>query len=154
MACQSDIDVYFASKKQFEKYTSAIDRHIIEYGLNIHNKIVTENAITLDLKGPNGDQFKLQLIKKNFYPDAQSVIDDFDITVCQIAWDGSNLVVGKDFITDLKNKKLRFYKISPQSHKRLVKYMSYGYEPDNQTFKELMLSSDIDWDKTGADHYA
>lgn len=146
-ACASDIDVYFRNQKQ---YDASLDWIIKNH--QIYNRIDSTNAVTLTLQA--GTLFNIQLIKKDFYQSAEDIINDFDISVCQIVWDGEKLIVGNNFVNDAAKKVLRFINFNPNSHKRLLKYICYGYEPAADTIEKLIHSPIIDWQLMGSDHYA
>ena len=146
-ACTSDIDVYFRNQKQ---YDTSLDWIVKNH--QIYNRIDSANAVTLTLQA--GTLFNIQLIKKAFYQSAEDIINDFDISVCQIVWDGKKLTVGKHFVNDAARKVLRFINFNSNSHKRMLKYMCYGYEPAADTIEKLIHSSIIDWQLMGSDHYA
>ena len=150
--CQtkSDIDVYFNDEKYWQRTVQIIKNDSKFNPAMTHS---TVNAATFNMSY-NCQAWKVQLIRKNFYQKIEHVIDDFDISVCKIAFDGNRVVMGPTFARDVANRVLRFDKISPQSHKRLIKYMCYGYRPLDNTIENLVNSLDIDWEATGTDHYA
>jgi hypothetical protein len=100
-----------------------------------------------------GKIWYVQLIRKNFYPTLEAVLDDFDITVCKIGYDGEQVITRSTFVDDVATRTLRFDTISPMSHKRLIKYMAYGYEPAPSVIADLIASENIDWETKGSDHY-
>ena len=154
LPCTTDIDVYFKSHQQFDRVYDFIVRE--QKMFNVMDQHKTKNAITLALNSPTLDRSlpKVQLINKQFFKSTEEIIDTFDITVCQIAWDGNKLTVGEHFVQDVAERNLRFSSFSPASHKRLLKYMCYGYEPVAGCIEELIESKDIDWETKGSDHYA
>lgn len=132
---ESDIDVWFRDKEQFEKVQSQFQ---------FMNKAAeTENAITynVDVTSKNG-RTKIQLIRNRFYESAQAVIDSFDISVCQLATDGNCFILGPMTAKDVREKNLRFVgRLKPEMLKRYVKYTAYGYrDVENQI--EVMLGMD------------
>lgn len=143
--CTTDIDVYFANQAQYNWVEAEAKR----YGSLV---IETANAATYRITGTQN--WTVQLIKKQFYAKLTDVIDRFDITVCQIGWDGKRVTVGKHFVHDVDNRLLRFNNITTQSHKRLVKYMCYGYTPVEGCIEQLVNHANIDWEAKGNDHYA
>ena len=154
LPCTTDIDVYFNSHRQFTMVYDYIVHN--QKMFNVTDQHKTANAITLTLNSPTLERSlpKVQLINKQFFNSTQEIIDTFDITVCQIAWDGSGLTVGNHFVQDVAERNLRFSKFSPASHKRLLKYICYGYEPVEGCIEDLVDSEDIDWETKGSDHYA
>lgn len=146
--CTTDIDVYFANEQQF----SAVEQKFRNFKSS--ELIATsKNALTFSVVHAV-EKWTVQIIRKQFYPSLKAVISDFDITVCQIGWDGDKITVGKNFVHDVANRVLRFQNISPQSHKRLVKYMCYGFKPVDNCIEKLIQSNNIDWLSKGSDHYA
>lgn len=151
--CATDIDLYFRNRKQLEKFEPEFRQAVSSYNGGIYNEIQSDNARTL-VAEIDSRKFKVQLIWKEFFDSPKSVIDSFDITVCQIAWDGQQVYYTSSFVNDFAKRQLRFHNINHQSHKRLVKYMVYGYELDNESLKQLINSDKVDWDAKGNDHYA
>lgn len=152
----SDIDVYFHSRFHMESFKdnfehSAMFKEQASYAI----KSTSDNALTYGVTDIKTDKkWNVQLIKKNFQSNLEAVLDDFDITVCKIGFDGNRVVVRSTFARDEKYKLLKFDNVNPQSHKRLVKYMAYGYQPAHHTFEQVCNSDNIDWTLTGTDHYA
>lgn len=149
--CSTDIDVYFKNAEQYRDTKDFFLTNLYKYGFSILTNFESENAYTINISD-SARRFKVQFIKK-FCRSASDLLDNFDITVCQIAWDGKNIFIGKHFIEDLADKRLRFNIFSSSSHKRLVKYMCYGYLPDANTINALLASPSINWDIKGNDHY-
>ncbi len=113
----------------------------------------TENAVTYTLAitdknreiDENFPVWKIQLIKRRYYDTVTEVIDDFDITVCQIAVDSFiKPVASKLFAEDVAARRLRFNKLSPGSAKRLIKYWTYGYTPSDDTLQLVMDYPELD----------
>ena len=146
--CTTDIDVYFTNEKQF----SAVEQNLRNFKFS-ELISTSKNALTFAITRSD-EKWTIQIIRKQFYPSLKSVISDFDITVCQIGWDGNKITVGEHFVRDVADRVLRFDNFSPQSHKRLVKYMCYGYKPVDNCIEELIENINIDWHTKGSDHYA
>lgn len=152
----SDIDLYFTNHAHYEIFKEKVlERTSSDVDVVCRTVTTSDNAITYRVTNTKtGKEWTVQLIKKSYYSNVQSVIDDFDITVCKIAFDFDKVFTSSTFAIDERNKELRFDNVSPQSHKRLVKYMSYGYQPTPETFELVCNSKNVDWTLTGADHYA
>jgi hypothetical protein len=107
----------------------------------------SQQAITYEFTGfrSDGSTIKVQLIKIKIYEDTQALFNTFDISVCMVATDGIRWIVGEHFLQDLANNKLRMIKINNSSVKRLVKYWSYGYIPDDTLLQTLIDDKDIEW---------
>jgi len=145
----ADIDVFCASRQQYDT--------LFRKATSYRNSSIThqsENAATITMNSFYGNQYKLQLICKQYYDSAEQVIDGFDITVCQIliARD-ENLVLkfafGKNTINDIKNKRLRLAydgDIKQVQIRRVIKYIAYGYVPDSSLLNKIQKSGgSIDW---------
>lgn len=133
-----DVDVYFFSEKDWIRCHDRFDA-------DIKNKqtFVSTNASTFTVD----NKYKIQLIKTQFSKDPYEIINNFDISVCKIATDGYKWYLGENFAQDLKNRVLRFDKVTSKFLKRYIKYQIYGFEPI-QTLEELanLCSEDAIWD--------
>jgi hypothetical protein len=152
----TDIDLYFYSPMQYERFKKEFENSdLFRYHGSYTVQSTSNNALTYRAHDRRIDRsWTVQLVKKNFYPTIESVLDDFDITVCKIGYYSNRVVTRSTFIDDVATKTLRFDNINPQSHKRLVKYMCYGYEPSQTEFEKICLSESIDWTARGDDHYS
>ncbi len=169
----SDIDLFFYSEKDFDKmnelFASAYEIEITAvdtalFGLPamakatpkykktnsdivVTEKHASENAITysVTISGSPHPVWKVQLIKRRFYNTIDDVINDFDITVCQIATDSYNkIVTGQHFAEDVAAKRLRFTNMTPSSAKRLIKYWTYGFTPTDEDVQSVIDCPDLD----------
>lgn len=122
----SDLDVFCRSPKQAG---DAIDR--IKSWNRYHKKAETANATTFEYWNKDNDsRWTIQVITKKFYNNMQEVVDNFDISVCQIATDGESWLLGKHTAKDIREKNLRMVEpLHPDALKRLTKYWIYGYRP-------------------------
>lgn len=172
LPADSDIDLYFKSENDFNKLNDALtaayetdEFEVIEPGhfalfsaakkktkklfaedVTVEHKHSTNNAITYTVSiDKDHPTWKIQLIKRNYYNTVKDVIDDFDITVCQIALDNIvEPVVGPQFAEDVAAKRLRFNKVTPGSAKRLIKYWTYGYIPSDNTLQLVIDYPELD----------
>lgn len=135
---QSDIDVFCKTQEQ----SNLLMDHLSELSsCTIESE--TENAITFQFVPESGIMWKIQIIIRNFFERAEDVIDAFDITVCKIVTDGNSILLGKNTAADVRKKVLKFTGIPKKSDvKRLVKYWTYGYRPDQDTLK--FITDNID----------
>jgi hypothetical protein len=132
-----DIDVFFANQQQFDELSEIVTKRLSGYIL-----FNSEHALTLKAYVNNLD-YKVQLIKK-FRPSLADLLDNFDITVCKIATDGEYWVKGQDFDRDLAARALVLHnELRPDSIKRVVKYMLYGYEPSNELLDQIYNNADL-----------
>jgi len=123
---ENDIDIFCSSEEQAN---SVIER-IKSYG-RYSTKFESENAVTLSYHDKKGDKYwTLQIIKRRYFMSLQDVIDNFDISVCQIGTCGNNWLLGKNTARDIRERNLRMnVPLQPDAAKRLVKYWTYGYRP-------------------------
>jgi len=139
---EHDIDIWFPTVESMNKFRMNID---------YHPKFDTAYASTYLISNT-----KVQIIKKPYRTNIDesteknvlNLLDNFDITVCQIATDGDTWYYSDNFINDLKNKYLRMTKINENSIKRLFKYWSYGYQPDDELIKNIIANPKTIWDYT------
>lgn len=160
--CDSDVDIFFRTEKGMQRMVDKMNEksyHIncFSNGIDpsrysIYNTASTENAFTFKIESSERS-WDVQLVKREYFGTAAAVIDNFDITVCQIATDGKDTAVGEYFARDVRSRRLRFHKISKGSAKRLVKYWCYGYEPTDAEICAVTNSEGLLW-TAGDDEYA
>lgn len=122
---ENDIDIFCRSPKQVQE---VIDR-IKSYG-RYSTKYDSENAVTLRYHSKEDKYWTLQIVKRKFFNDMQEVIDNFDITVCQVGTDGHYWSLANNTAKDIRERNLRMnMPLHPDAAKRLLKYWTYGYRP-------------------------
>lgn len=136
----SDYDVFFATQRQFDETFGRLMRN------NANMVYNSENAITLQIT-IDSMQRTIQLIRKKWFESASAVIENFDFTICQLATDGSELVLGATTAQDINDKRIALCKvIQPDIVKRIVKYVTYGYEPSPALMQEILdREDDFTW---------
>jgi hypothetical protein len=125
----SDIDVFCNSAEQAQQ----IIEHVKSWG-RYSNKFTSDNATTLDYYAKDNSQSRrdwtIQIITKRYYNNMQEIIDGFDLSVCQVATDGTSWLLGPQTARDIRERNLRMeMPLMPDALKRLVKYWTYGYRP-------------------------
>ena len=174
----SDIDLIFHSEKDFDKmnnlFSNAYEiktpddpamcgffdmlKPIYKKTANdilITERHASENAITysVTMSGASHPLWKIQLINRRYYDTMEEVINDFDISVCQIATDSYNKVVtGKHFAEDVAARRLRFVNTTPSSAKRLIKYWTYGFTPTDEDIQSVIDCPDLDLSRRDGDY--
>ncbi len=124
---ENDIDVCCANAIQ----AGEVVERVKAYGRD-HVKFQSENAITLSYhnKEDYSRNWTIQIITRRYFSSLQEVIDNFDITVCQIGTDGNGWTLGQSTARDIREKNLRMHQpLQPDALKRMVKYWTYGYRP-------------------------
>lgn len=141
----SDWDIWFSSYEQFDKTKDILTTHN-------PNFYQTKNALTFTITY-NNVKYKVQLIYVNFFNSPDEIINQFDITVCQMVTDGYTLTLGPDTAIDLKKKRLRttYNNFKPTLLKRIIKYMVYGYTPSVELMNQIKQIQD--WDTDNDDGY-
>lgn len=141
---ENDIDVFCANARQAQDVISRIK----SYG-RYTVKHESENAVTLDYwrKDDYGNRWTIQVITRRYFANVQEVIDNFDITVCEIATCGNEWVLGKFTARDIREKNLRFKQpLAADAAKRLIKYWVYGYRPVPGTIEAIQNNPEGRWE--------
>lgn len=135
-----DIDLWFKTREDAE----AMTKYLCEKQDPVFK---TDNADTFEIDR-NSKIYKVQVIRRHVYDNVNDLLDRFDITVCKVATDGNHWWIGRHFITDLKDRRLRFTSFKPEMVRRMVKYMVYGYTPDDATLQQIINDPRVKWDYT------
>lgn len=129
MIGQSDWDIWFQSRSQFDDAVAKLERLI---GCELKHR--SNNAITYSINGES-----VQLIKRNFYPSVTKLIESFDMTVCQFATDGDTIKTSDLAIGDSNKHIIRLTKdvTKPGIMKRITKYVIYGFRPTQELLDDI-----------------
>lgn len=129
-----DVDFFFRDQDQFDRIVSILpalgDDYRIYYDSN--------NAVTYKIQLRSGEDVKVQAIRKNFYPDAMSLLADFDFNISQFVSDGVQMFTTEASLEDIKSNRLRLNISSKKQLNplRVLKHVAYGFEPDPELFIE------------------
>lgn len=134
----SDFDFFFRDADQVSEFTAALDRLGMEK--------VKETEHHVHFRGRVGDSalpIDVQCIRFAFYADAQAVIDSFDFTICQFAFDGQDIAFGTYSLWDLGRKRLAVHKVTfpVSSMRRVLKYASQGFKACNGCLATLLRAT-------------
>jgi hypothetical protein len=134
----SDFDFFFRDADQLDRFKVALEAK----GFTLFR----ESEHHLHYRGYiEGDPLMrdVQLIRFQFYWNAAQVIDSFDFTICQAAFDGSVLTVGDFTLWDLGRKRLAVNRITfpVSSMRRLLKYTRQGFYACNGALNELLRAT-------------
>ena len=137
----NDYDLFFKNKAALE-LTKA---HFESLGYDLifecpKGELFTyrKKASIFDLIGPT----KVQLISKFFYDGPEDLIDSFDFTATQWAYDGENVHTTVQTIKDTKNKMLRLHKLTfpAATMNRVGKYKHLkGYKVPQDFFVDFLF---------------
>ncbi len=148
---ENDIDVFCCNSRQA---IEVIDR-IKSYG-RFFVKFQSENAVTIEYinKENRNLSWTIQVITRRYFSSLQEIIDNFDLTVCQIGTCGAEWLLGENTAQDIRERNLRFVgELAPQAVKRLVKYWTYGYRPVPGTLESIQENSNTCWNYTPEEDY-
>lgn len=136
----ADVDVFFKNKEQFEQFVSAISLSSLFSNYKIESTIYSEWHCTLTIKYMD-TEWKIQCVTFKYFDNIEELFKSFDINVCRIAYDGTNVVYADGVLNDINNNKLRFNQGSiyypSVTLKRLVKYVKMGYDVEDVDLKLL-----------------
>jgi hypothetical protein len=105
----------------------------------------SENAVTYQL-----GNYKVQLIRRAYYPTVDDVFKSFDFTCCQVAVDKELQAYGPG-VDDAKNNKLKLNHYDNKAFlARYAKYVGYGYVMDPEEFLEIIERKDINYEFDGS----
>lgn len=149
---ESDFDFFFRDADQLKSFGKRLEAR----GL----KRVRETDHHIEYRGPVGDSKlsrDIQLIRFTYYQTAEEVIESFDYTICQFAFDGETVTCGEFSLWDLGRKRLAVHRITypVASMRRLLKYATQGFTAcpgalatilrETATRPELMLQLDVQY---------
>lgn len=150
---KNDIDVFCAGAVQAQ---NLIER-IKSYG-RFHIKAETENAVTIEhnKKGEGwGNGWSIQIITKRYYSSLREVVDNFDITVCQVGTTGNEWVLGEHTARDIRERNLRMIvPLQPDAVKRMTKYWVYGYRPVPGLLEQIQNNPIARWQFNPSEDYS
>jgi hypothetical protein len=136
----ADVDVFFKNKEQFEKFVYDLSVSSVTAGYNIESTIYSEWHCTLTIKYMDVD-WKIQCVTFKYFDSIEELFKSFDINVCRIAYDGTNVVYEDGILNQINNNKLKFNEGSiyypSVTLKRLVKYVKMGYDIEDVDLKLL-----------------
>lgn len=148
---ENDIDVFCANAKQAADVVELIK----SYG-RYSVKFESENAVTLSYWNKDDPMRKwtIQVITRRYFGSLQSVIDNFDITVCEVGTAGNEWLLGPRTAQDIRERNLRFkMPLQPDALKRLTKYWAYGYRPVEGTIEAIQDNPVAKWQFSETEDY-
>lgn len=134
----SDLDYFFKDADQLSAFVADLEKRGFEKVRETEHHVQYRGRI-----GDSGLPVDIQCIRFAFYADAAAVIDSFDFTICQFAFDGENLTVGEYALWDLGRKRLAVHKITypVSSMRRVLKYASQGFKACNGCLQTLLRAT-------------
>ena len=138
---EHDVDVWFSSAAAKDAMLASLMANKNFHRCNVI--FTTENADTLECD-INDRSYRVQLVKKS-YEAITDLLESFDISVCKIATDGKSWILGENFAQDLKMRRLRVVSYHPKILRRVMKYWTYGFQPDDLVLQKIIQSDNIEW---------
>lgn len=137
----NDIDVWFGSRHQFDDIT----KRLLDT-FNAYESFSSDNATTYQV-----GEYKVQLIRRNFYKSVNDVFNDFDFTCCQVAVDKDMRPYGPG-LQDATNMILKLNKYDNRAFlARYAKYVGYGYTMDAAEFLNIIERLDMNYEFDSTD---
>ena len=144
----SDIDVFFNSVEQAEEWYRQI------LSLPYINRVVSEpksnqynTSFKYHVHGKNYNKtITIQLISFKMFNNIQELLEGFDFTACQFAFDGRKLYCGDTSFDDLRNREIIFNSVadSVATGIHIEKYINIGFkipESQRQKYEEIMTKT-------------
>lgn len=120
----TDVDLFFKDEESLKSYSKELEK--------IGAKIITENehqtTFTYHIEKLN-KSYLIQAVTISFYDNVEDLLDSFDFTITQFAFDGEILYCGEHSIWDLKSNKLALHKLTygVATMRRMIKYTNQGF---------------------------
>jgi hypothetical protein len=147
---ENDIDVFCANAKQ----AADVIENIKSYG-RYTVKFESENAVTLEHRNKDYQgRWTIQIITRRYFSSLEEVINNFDITVCEVGTAGNEWQLGPFTARDIRERNLRFkLPLQPDALKRLTKYWTYGYRPVPGTIEAVQNNPIAKWQFSETEDY-
>jgi len=120
--------LFFKNETQLSEYKNKVKSSYEEKQFQFLTDSNSRYAYNLFIKYM-GKNYKIQLITRKFYEGPCKVLDDFDLNICQLAYDGKSLYVAEDTLPSIENKNIGVNKVSDAASvmRRCIKYAQIGF---------------------------
>lgn len=138
--CQqfSDIDIWFSGPTSYEQCMIRLNNN---FGNSMYETFSSDNAKTYQI----GD-YKVQLIRREYYNNLDAVFKQFDFTCCQVSVDENFNIQGPG-IDDARNFTLKVNRLDKRGFlARYAKYVGYGYSMPNEVFLNIIDDEEINYE--------
>ena len=137
----SDVDVFFKNKEQLDKFLVELNGNSLKTGkYSTKSYVVSEWHHTVVISYMGSD-WKIQCVCFKYFNNIEELFRSFDINVCRIAYDGTNVILEEKVLSDINNNNLKFNEGSiyypSVTLNRLVKYVKMGYNIDDNQLRTL-----------------
>ena len=138
----NDIDVWFKDPVQFERTRVRLED---QFGYEMYETYNSVNAVTYQV-----GKFKVQLIRRAYYPNLDSIFKSFDFTCCQVAVNDDLTAYGPG-VEDARNYRLVLNHFDPKAFlARYAKYVGYGYVMNPEKFVEIIENKEMNYEFDGS----
>lgn len=143
----TDIDLFFKNSHQVSEYKDKLQLDYEGKKFSFQKEKISKNSINIFIKYSNRS-YTIQLITKKYYDSPCKVLDDFDLNICQLAYDGTSLFVEQNALKSIDDRKIELNYINhgPSVMSRCLKYARYGFTMDNIQINKFFstVSNEID----------
>lgn len=152
----TDIDVFFKNNKQLLEYKEKLKSKNGDKKFTFVKDSIGANASNVTIRYKQRD-FLIQLVHKNYYDSPCKLLDDFDLNICQLAYDGKYLYIAEGTIESINQRSIGINTVSnaPHTMSRCMKYAKYGFNMSNSEigkfFSKMSKNSET---KTVVEDYA
>lgn len=126
-----DIDYFFNNQAQFDAFCTYMREQnkagmivIIKETRNEHNL-----QFKISIPAKQNKLIDIQAITLGYYLTPEHMLSEFDFTVCQFAYDGTNLLCGDTALWDLARKRIVINKVRfpVPTLRHMIKYSKQGF---------------------------
>ena len=123
---KSDFDFFFRDAEQMEAFCEDL-RDLCEEVVLMSENDKNRTFLVKSIEGK--PTLKVQAIFVKYYSDPEELLESFDFTLCQLVYDGYNLLCGDYALWDIGRKRLIPHKITfgVSSLRRMIKYTKQGF---------------------------
>lgn len=150
----TDIDLFFKNYSQLEDYKSKLRFNYEGKKFLYVKEELRKNAVNIFIKYKERT-FIIQLIHRQFYDGPCKLLDEFDLNICQLAYDGKYLFVAESTIQSIENKSIHINEVfnAPHTMARCMKYAKLGFNMPNSEIGKFFskISNEV---KTEVEDYA
>lgn len=135
---ESDFDFFFRDADQLAAFVRKIEARGLEKIKETEHHVHYRGRL-----GDDGRDRDIQCIRFAFYANASAVIDSFDYTICQLAFDGMKLTLGEFTLWDLGRRRLAIHKITypVATMRRMLKYASQGFTACRGCLSAILIAT-------------
>jgi len=129
---ENDVDIFFKDKRTSDHWYDTMKR-------KGYNGKRTAYAVTFTV--PDGiNSIDVQLVDWNYWDNIKDLFDDFDFTICQIAYDENGFYHSAEAVRALVKNELHFNKIKSGvgGVQRMIKYANKGMVLPDDTIKQFL----------------